>query len=513
MTHVQTRSVVLIGTQGHPITVEADLHDGDPHLDIIGLPPDQLRETRDRLRAAVFNSGLSWPHQRLTVGLFAACMPKAAPLLDLPIAAAILAAAEMLPPDEIADRMLIGELSLDGRLRPARGVLPAVLAAADAGVARVVIPAANAIEATLAPGMTVDAVPDLAALVRLLRGQEKPTVIQPAPQGSASTAADNSMDLADAPIGSRGRLAAEVAAAGGHHLLLTGGTRSGARILAEGIPRLLPSLTDKEALEVTAIHSAAGSLPARPNLITRPPSCVPHRSTTTAALFGTWTSPAAIRPGIASQAHRGLLLLTDAPEFARDVLQGLGQPLSLGHIQIPTWATSLTLPADFQLVLTSRPCPCQHAAGGTTCACTPQIRRLYLSRIPTAVREHCDLRVALPRVQPGEPHPDRGVQESTAAVAARVAQARQAMTSRLRRTPWRRNAQLPRPILDRFWPLPHAVLRAAQRARPDTDAAARAEATRILRIAWTLADLSGFDRPGIDQVDLAHDLNTAPSDT
>ncbi|WP_241832077.1 YifB family Mg chelatase-like AAA ATPase [Parafrankia soli] len=435
MDHVQTRSIALVGAQGYPIDVEAAIGDGSPRLDIIGFPDDQAHEIRDRLRAAVFNSGIPWPHQQLTIGLFPATMPKASPLLDLPIAAAILAAAGILPHDALADRALIGELGLDGRLLPGRGVLPAVLAAVEAGIPRVVVPTANATEAALAPGVKVEAVPDLTALVRLLQGQEQSTTISPAPTGTAE--ADRQVDLADVPVGPRGRLAAEVAAAGGHHLFLTGGTGSTTRMLADRIPGLLPPLMHTESLEVTALHSAAGVLPAHATLITRPPWRAPHHSTTAGALFGSATRATQIRPGIVSQAHRGLLLLADAPEFTRSTLQGLWQPLSTGRVEIPIWPTTVTLPAAFLLVLTSRPCPCPQPifAAGAGCACAPRARHRYLTRIPAPIRDHCHLRVTLPRIRSDGPHRDEGRSESTAVVAARVAQARQAMATRLRRTP------------------------------------------------------------------------------
>ncbi|EFC79707.1 YifB family Mg chelatase-like AAA ATPase [Parafrankia sp. EUN1f] len=514
MPHVRTRSIVLAGTQGYPIDVEADPHHNDPRLTIIGLPNDQAQQTTDRIRTAMFNSGIPWPNQKLTVGLFPTTIPKTGPQLDLPIATAILAAADVIPRDGLAERALIGELDSDGRLRPGRGVLTAVLAATDAGMTRVAVPAANATEAALASDITVDAVPDLAALIRYLRGQEQPTTIRPSP--AAPT--DLPVNPAHVPLGRRYRLAAEIAAAGGHHLLLTGGTPTAARMLAETVAGLRPPLTGQESLEVTAIHSAAGSLPPRPTLISRPPLLAPHHTTTAAALFGTGigadigisTSLARIRPGIASQAHHGLLLLTDGPELPHGVLQGLEQPLALGHIRIPTPTITLTLPADFQLIVTSRPCPCR--VGASDCACAPSARHRYLARIPAQMRAHCDLRLTIPHSQSGgmPSRPNGCPQESTTVVAARVAQAREAMAARLRRTPWRRNAQLPRPILERFWPLPTTVVRAAQRTRPDanTNDAGQAEATRILRIAWTLADLAGLDRPGIDQVDLAHELNS-----
>jgi magnesium chelatase family protein len=314
-------AVAVIGITGHLVEVEADLANGIPALTLVGLPDAALHEARDRIRAAIVNAGEAWPNRRITVGLFPATLPKSGSGFDVALAVAVLAAAGAVPAEAVACRVLIGELALDGRVRPVRGVLPAVLAAVAGGTSRVVVPVANAAEAALVPGAEVEAVADLAALVRLLRGEPAadalpaaaPVATGAAVTGSAGPAGSARLelgDLADVAGQAQGRLALEVAAAGGHHLYMVGPPGSGKTMLAERLPGLLPRLDGDAALEVTAIHSVAGILPPDTPLVVWPPYRAPHHTATPAALVGAGST--VLRPGLASQAHRGVLFLDEA---------------------------------------------------------------------------------------------------------------------------------------------------------------------------------------------------------
>ena len=496
-------AVAVVGIEGHLVEVEADLARGLPGLTLIGLPDTALHEARDRVRAAVVNSREKWPDQRITVGLFPATLPKSGSAFDLAMAVAILAAAGAVPAAALAGRVLIGELALDGRLRPVRGVLPAVLAAVEAGFERVVVPVPNAGEAALVPGASVEPMADLAGVLALLRGEQGPEPSRLPPPGPEQV--DPGPDLADVAGQSRGRLAVEVAAAGGHHLFMQGPPGCGKSMLAERLPGLLPPLDPAAALEVTAIHSVAGVLPEGHPLVTRPPYRSPHHSATPAALVGSGSS--VIRPGLASQAHRGVLFLDEAPEFSRPSLDALRQPLESGTIEVARARATTRFPARFLLVLAANPCPCARARSGrdASCDCPSVVRRRYLARLSGPLLDRIDVQVVLSAPSRAELRADRGLGASSEVVAKRVLQAREAMARRLAGTPWRLNSEIPGPALRRMWPLPLEATRVADRAFETGLLTARG-LDRVLRLAWTLADLEGLERPGAAQVGLALDL-------
>ncbi|OHV38163.1 MULTISPECIES: YifB family Mg chelatase-like AAA ATPase [Pseudofrankia] len=525
-------AVAVIGVEGHLVEVEAHLSGGLPGLTLIGLPDAALAEARDRIRAAVLNSGQKWPDQRITVGLFPATLPKSGSSFDLAMALAILAAAGVVPRVAPQQRVMLGELALDGRVRPVRGVLPAVLAAVDAGVSRVVVPVRNAAEAALVPASEVEPVPDLRSAIGLLRGEYEPEPATAVGSGLVALAADlpgrirgsgghpglrrsggnpgqppgdADLDLADVAGQSRGRLAVEVAAAGGHHLYMQGPPGGGKTMLAERMPGLLPDLDLEAAIEVTAVHSVAGVLPAGTPLISRPPYRGPHHSATPAALIGAGTT--VIRPGLACQAHRGILFLDEAPEFARPALDALRQPLESGVIEISRARMTTRFPARFLLVLAANPCPCAKARtrGENACECPSAVRRRYQARLSGPLLDRIDLQIELGAPSRAELRADAGSAESTAVVAERVTSARAAMATRLRATPWRTNAEVPGAMLRRDWPLPPSVTFAADRAYETGSLTARG-LDRVLRVAWTLADLRGLDRPGATELGLALSL-------
>jgi len=506
-------AVALAGVQGTVVEVEADLAPGLPGLTIIGLPDAALSESRDRVRAAVLNSGEAWPQRRITLGLSPATLPKHGSGFDMSMAVAVLAAADALPRHALEQVVLFGELGLDGRVRPIRGVLPAALAAAAAGFARVIVPRANAAEAALVPDLEIWSVRSLRELVSTLRTGRAPEAelddeADDETTGGLERAAtfDTELDLADVLGQPSGRRAVEVAAAGGHHSLLLGDPGTGKTMLAARLPGLLPSLDRAAALEVTAVHSIAGVLPGDCPLVTRPPFRDPHHTTSVAALVGGGSGMA--RPGLASLAHHGVLFLDEAPEFAPGVLDALRQPLESGHVSIARAGGVARYPARFLLVLAANPCGCAtSSAAAGSCTCSPLIRRRYLSRISGPLLDRVDLQVRMDPVSRTELLADRGHVERTSVVAARVAEARSLAAQRLAGSPWSTNSDVPGRELRGRWAPPRAALVAAERALDAGRLSARG-LDRVLRVSWTLADLGGRPTPTADDVNEALYLRT-----
>ncbi|MFJ9727712.1 YifB family Mg chelatase-like AAA ATPase [Streptomyces sp. NPDC101209] len=527
MGFARTCSVALVGVEGVVVEVQADLEPGVAAFTLVGLPDKSLTESRDRVRAAVVNSGGEWPQKKLTVGLSPASVPKAGSGFDLAVACAVLGASERIDPRVLADIVMIGELGLDGRVRPVRGILPAVLAAADAGYEQVVVPECAAAEASLVPGVSVLGVRSLRQLIAVLADEPVPEeepdeVGRPDPllaglrvPGTGAATGMHSFgaaqheqghDLADVVGQISARTAVEVAAAGGHHLFLEGPPGAGKTMLAERLPAILPRLTREESLEVTAVHSVAGLLPPGKPLIDVAPYCAPHHSATMQALVGGGQGIA--RPGAVSLSHRGVLFLDETPEFSSRALDALRQPLEAGHVVIARSAGVVRFPAKFLMVLAANPCPCgRFSQTDDFCECPPSAVRRYQARLSGPLLDRVDLRVEVDRVTRAELTLRGARGESTATVADRVRAARQRASARLAGTPWRTNSEVPGRELRSRWHAASGAMDEAERNLERGVLTARG-LDRVLRVAWTVADLVGHDRPDATDVALALQLRT-----
>lgn len=518
MTLATAHGVVLDGVRGAVVRVEVAVSDGLPSVGVVGLPDASVAEARWRARCAVEASGRSWPNRRVTVSLSPAEVRKHGAGLDLPMAVGILVADGRLPASSLAGTILVGELGLDGRLRPSRGLLAAILAARRAGFSRVIIPEEGAGEADLVPGIAIVRATDLAEVCRVLEGADPGILggVRGSRAGEGAAGGDDALGYTGEPrdgrVGEPGggepgdlrdvrghalpRWALEVAAAGGHHVAMVGPPGIGKTLLASRLPGLLPELDDDSALDVAAIHSVAGRLRSV-GCFTMPPLAAPHHSASAAAILGS-VSGGRVIPGAVTLAHQGVLFLDEAPEFCRPALEGLRQPLESGLMVLHRTGWNGTLPARFQLLIAANPCPCgQRAGAGSGCTCAPAAVRRYASRLSGPLLDRVDIRLPVDRPHPAELE-STDVPEDSAAVRDRVRSARERMAHRYAGRPWRLTSEVPTGELRRCWPpSPEGadVLREFERRSPNLRGV-----DRVLRMAWTLADLRGAIAPGRDDV-------------
>ncbi len=487
-------SIALVGLDGQVVEVEAALGGGLPRTVLVGLPDAALYEARDRCRAAVNSSGLGWPQHLVTINLSPAALPKAGSHYDMAIVAAVMAAAGTVAGVGLETTVLFGEVGLDGRVRPVRGVLPAVLAAQQHGFTKVVVPVSMADEARLVEGMVVQPIATLADLADVLN--DKPVSVEASPADRVEAEQVQPKDLSEVAGQLDARWALEIAAAGRHHIWFTGPPGVGKTLLAERLPGILPPLTVSEALEVSAIHSMAG-IGLAGSLVTQPPYTAPHHLTSMVSLVG--GGPRLAKPGLISVAHRGVLFLDEAPEFPPRMLDTLRTPLESGEVTIGRAQVQARFPANFQLVLASNPCPCGLAATpGGDCTCAPMTIRRYSERLSGPIRDRIDITQPLRPIRKSFLQDSLQAAEPSAAVAVRVAEARQRQARRLAGTGWTTNAEVRGSYLRNWLPLPHGLDHVDQAVSRGRLSARGVD--RVLRLAWTLADLGGRDRPAADDV-------------
>lgn len=482
-------SAAVIGIDAILVDVEVDIAQGLPQFATVGLPDGAVKESKDRVKAALKNSGYEFPPKRITANLAPADLKKEGAAFDLPISIGILAATGVITGERLGRYILLGELSLDGSLKPVRGALPVAVAARKAGLAGLILPLENGSEAAVVEGVDVLPVRTLAEVVQFLRGEAAIPPKQVDLQQLFSLKDEHGEDFCEVRGQDHAKRAIEVAAAGSHNLLMIGPPGSGKTMLARRIPSILPALGFDEALETTAVFSVSGMLENGTALVTQRPFRAPHHTISDVGLIGGGTSP---KPGEVSLAHNGLLFLDELPEFKKNALEVLRQPLEDGRVTISRALQSLTYPSRFMLVTAMNPCPCGFLGDiSHTCSCTPIAIKRYRSRISGPLLDRIDLHVEVPAVAYRDLSDSRET-ESSAAIAARVTQARNLQQERFKGTKVHCNAQMNARLIKKHCELDQNGHRMLELAGEKLGFSARSY-SRILKVARTIADLAGSE--------------------
>lgn len=485
----RTLSYGLSGVNGFAVKVEVYAANGMPALEIIGLPDASVKESRDRVSAAIVNSGFAMPISRLTVNLAPADMKKEGPAFDLPIAVAILMASNQLEPMDMSHTLLLGELSLDGTLQPVRGALPMVISASEQGVTDVILPTGNAEEVACIQGIRVYPAKSLRAAVMHLKGRERIPAQQQRAYQDIVQSAVCMMDMAQVQGQTGARRALEVAAAGGHNMLMIGVPGSGKTMLARCLPGILPPLTFEEALETTRIHSIAGKLRPGDGLMANRPFCAPHHSASVASLIGGGSNA---RPGEVSMAHNGVLFMDELPEFSRNALEALRQPLEDGVVSVTRVQNQAQYQSSFMLVASMNPCPCGYfGSKQKACRCSKHEIRRYLDRVSGPLLDRIDIQIEVDAV-PVKEISTGGAGESSAVVGERVRRAREIQQQRYVADGIHCNAQLDARLSRKHCPMTDEASAVLHLAVERMGMSMRAYG-RVIKVARTIADLAGSE--------------------
>ncbi|MBC7287702.1 MAG: YifB family Mg chelatase-like AAA ATPase [Armatimonadetes bacterium] len=482
-------SATVVGLDGHMVTVEVDVSGESPAFNIVGLPDPAVRESKDRVQSAIRNSGFYFPEARITVNLAPADLRKQGPLFDLPIAIGLLLATGQCASDVVSDVAIVGELGLDGLVRPVHGVLPMAIGAARAGVPRIIVPTANAKEAAVVQEIEVYTVETLYDTVRLLETEFMAEPVKVNPEDLSPDRPCYDVDFGDVRGQELAKRALEVAVAGGHHLLMIGPPGVGKTMLAQRVPTIMPPMSLQEALEVTQIYSVAGLLPSDTAIVRERPFRNPHHSISVAGLIGGGSIP---QPGEVSLAHNGVLFLDELPEFPRQAIEGMREPLESGEVVIARAQLTVRFPARFQLIADMNPCPCGHYGDpARPCHCAPGDIARYRRKISGPVLDRIDIHMEVPRLK-AEELMAPGAGEPSEKIRSRVMAARERQQRRYAGTPFFKNADLTARAVREFCrlkPEAEALLRAAM----DQFALSARAHDKVLKVARTIADLEGSD--------------------